>query len=191
MPRGSRSSSSAHPPSPRRRSRPSSTRATRSSASCRSRTARAGAARSRASHRSRSWRWRAGLPVLQPERLKDPAFLDAFAALRADLGVVAAYGRIIPEIVINTPRLGPDQRARIAAAPVSRGRADPAGGDGRRGRDRHHDHAHREGAGRRRDVREASRGRSRLTRPARMSSAISQRAGARLLVEVVRRDCCR
>ena len=48
----------------------------------------------------------AGLPVLQPERLKDPAFLDAFAALGADLGVVAAYGRIIPEVVINTPRLG-------------------------------------------------------------------------------------
>ena len=48
----------------------------------------------------------AGLPVLQPERLKDPAFLDAFAALGADLGVVAAYGRIIPEVIINTPRLG-------------------------------------------------------------------------------------
>jgi methionyl-tRNA formyltransferase len=49
---------------------------------------------------------RAGLPVLQPERLKDPAFLEAFAALGADIGVVAAYGRIIPEVVINTPRLG-------------------------------------------------------------------------------------
>ena len=48
----------------------------------------------------------AGLPVLQPERLKDPVFLHAFAALRADLGVVAAYGRIIPEVVINTPPLG-------------------------------------------------------------------------------------
>jgi methionyl-tRNA formyltransferase len=48
----------------------------------------------------------AGLPVLQPERLKDPAFLHAFAALGADLGVVAAYGRILPEVVINTPRLG-------------------------------------------------------------------------------------
>jgi methionyl-tRNA formyltransferase len=48
----------------------------------------------------------AGVPVLQPERLKEPGFLDALAALRADLGVVAAYGRIIPEIVIHTPRLG-------------------------------------------------------------------------------------
>jgi len=48
----------------------------------------------------------AGLPVLQPERLKDPGFLDAFVRLGADLGVVAAYGRLIPEVVINTPRLG-------------------------------------------------------------------------------------
>jgi methionyl-tRNA formyltransferase len=48
----------------------------------------------------------AGLPVLQPERLKDPVFLQRFEALGAELGVVAAYGRIIPEVVINTPRLG-------------------------------------------------------------------------------------
>ena len=48
----------------------------------------------------------AGLPVLQPERLKDPAFLQSLEALGADLGVVAAYGRIIPEDIINTPRLG-------------------------------------------------------------------------------------
>jgi methionyl-tRNA formyltransferase len=48
----------------------------------------------------------AGLPVLQPERLKDPAFLQSLEALGADLGVVAAYGRIIPEDIIHTPRLG-------------------------------------------------------------------------------------
>jgi methionyl-tRNA formyltransferase len=48
----------------------------------------------------------AGLPVLQPERLQDATFLEAHAALHADLGVVAAYGRIIPEIVIDTPRFG-------------------------------------------------------------------------------------
>lgn len=45
-------------------------------------------------------------PVLQPTRLKDPAFLEAYAALGADLGVVAAYGRILPTAVIETPRLG-------------------------------------------------------------------------------------
>jgi methionyl-tRNA formyltransferase len=48
----------------------------------------------------------AGLPLLQPDRLKDPAFLDAVAAFNADLGVVAAYGRILTDAVLATPRLG-------------------------------------------------------------------------------------
>ena len=48
----------------------------------------------------------AGTPVLQPERLRDPAFLDALAGLGADLGVVAAYGKILTELVLATPRLG-------------------------------------------------------------------------------------
>ena len=38
-----------------------------------------------------------GIPVLQPERLQDEGFLEAFAALDADLGVVAAYGKILPD----------------------------------------------------------------------------------------------
>ena len=37
---------------------------------------------------------RCSLPVLQPARLRDEAFLDALLGLRADLGVVAAYGKI-------------------------------------------------------------------------------------------------
>jgi methionyl-tRNA formyltransferase len=48
----------------------------------------------------------AGLPVLQPERLKDPAFMSALAALDADLGVVAAYGKILTDAVLATPRRG-------------------------------------------------------------------------------------
>jgi methionyl-tRNA formyltransferase len=47
-----------------------------------------------------------GIPVLQPERLKDEGFLTAFRALDADLGVVAAYGRIITDAMLSTPRLG-------------------------------------------------------------------------------------
>ena len=47
-----------------------------------------------------------GLPVLQPERLSDPDFVAAFDALDADLGVVVAYGRILPAAVLNRPRLG-------------------------------------------------------------------------------------
>jgi methionyl-tRNA formyltransferase len=48
----------------------------------------------------------AGLPVLQPDRLKTPEFLDAFTAMRPDLGVVAAYGKILASSVIAVPRLG-------------------------------------------------------------------------------------
>ena len=47
-----------------------------------------------------------GLPILQPTRLKDEGFLSAFRALNADLGVVAAYGKILTEDVLRTPRLG-------------------------------------------------------------------------------------
>lgn len=47
-----------------------------------------------------------GLPVLQPTSMKDAAFLAELAALRADLGVVAAYGKILTEAVLATPRLG-------------------------------------------------------------------------------------
>jgi len=47
-----------------------------------------------------------GLTVLQPERLRDEGFLEALRGLRADLGVVAAYGRILTDAVLATPRLG-------------------------------------------------------------------------------------
>jgi methionyl-tRNA formyltransferase len=48
----------------------------------------------------------AGLPVLQPSTLQDPAFLRALHGLRADLGVVAAYGRILTDAVLGMPPLG-------------------------------------------------------------------------------------
>jgi methionyl-tRNA formyltransferase len=48
----------------------------------------------------------AGLPVLQPVRLKDQEFVDRLKALQPDLGVVAAYGRILTDEVLAIPRLG-------------------------------------------------------------------------------------
>ena len=45
------------------------------------------------------------LPLLQPERLRDPAFLEALAALRADIFVVVAF-RMLPEAVWNMPPHG-------------------------------------------------------------------------------------
>ncbi|HXG88249.1 MAG TPA: methionyl-tRNA formyltransferase [Vicinamibacterales bacterium] len=47
-----------------------------------------------------------GIPVLQPERLTRDGFADLFAAWQADLGVVAAYGKILPEWLLHAPRLG-------------------------------------------------------------------------------------
>jgi methionyl-tRNA formyltransferase len=47
-----------------------------------------------------------GLPILQPERLRDDRFLDALRAVDADLGVVAAYGKILNDAVLAAPRLG-------------------------------------------------------------------------------------
>jgi methionyl-tRNA formyltransferase len=43
------------------------------------------------------------LPVLQPDRLRDPAVLDAIARWRPDLGVVAAYGKLLPEEILQLP----------------------------------------------------------------------------------------
>ncbi len=47
----------------------------------------------------------ANLNVLQPERLKDPFFLDALNKLRPDLQIVVAF-RMLPELVWQMPRLG-------------------------------------------------------------------------------------
>lgn len=46
-----------------------------------------------------------GLPVLQPEKLKDPEFVGAMQALRPDLGIVIAF-RMLPEVIWAMPQLG-------------------------------------------------------------------------------------
>ena len=46
-----------------------------------------------------------GLRVLQPEKLKDPAFVEDLRSLNADLQIVVAF-RMLPEVVWNMPRLG-------------------------------------------------------------------------------------
>ena len=47
----------------------------------------------------------AGIPVLQPEKLKDPEFLEALSAWKADLFVVVGF-RMLPEEVWKMPKLG-------------------------------------------------------------------------------------
>ena len=46
-----------------------------------------------------------GLPVLQPEKLKDEAFLEELRSYHADLQIVVAF-RMLPEVVWAMPRLG-------------------------------------------------------------------------------------
>ena len=46
-----------------------------------------------------------GLHLLQPEKLKNPAFIDELKALQADLQVVVAF-RMLPEMVWNMPPMG-------------------------------------------------------------------------------------
>ena len=46
-----------------------------------------------------------GLPILQPEKLRDEAFLSELRALNPDLGIVIAF-RMLPEVVWAMPRLG-------------------------------------------------------------------------------------
>lgn len=45
------------------------------------------------------------LPILQPEKLKSPEFLEALKALKADLQIVVAF-RMLPEVVWNMPPMG-------------------------------------------------------------------------------------
>ncbi|WP_447553980.1 methionyl-tRNA formyltransferase [Vreelandella sp. EE22] len=46
------------------------------------------------------------LPVYQPLSLKDAAAQEELAALEADIMVVVAYGLLLPQAVLDTPRLG-------------------------------------------------------------------------------------
>ena len=46
------------------------------------------------------------IPVIQPERLREPEFLNTISGYGLDLAVVAAYGRILPAPLLAVPRLG-------------------------------------------------------------------------------------
>ncbi len=46
-----------------------------------------------------------GLTILQPEKLKNPEFIEQLLSLKADLQIVVAF-RMLPEIVWNMPPLG-------------------------------------------------------------------------------------
>jgi len=45
-------------------------------------------------------------PVLQPKRARDPQFIEEIRALTPDVGVVVAYGQILPQALLDLPRSG-------------------------------------------------------------------------------------
>jgi len=47
-----------------------------------------------------------GLTLIQPDRLNEPRFQRQLESFAPDLGVVAAYGRLLPQWLIDLPRLG-------------------------------------------------------------------------------------
>lgn len=46
------------------------------------------------------------IPILQPTKMKDPDFLAALAAWKPDLIAVAAFGRILPPVILSLPPKG-------------------------------------------------------------------------------------
>ena len=120
-----------------------------------------------------------GIPVLQPAKIRDEAFLQAIRDLQPDLGVVVAFGRILPDALLAIPRLGMiNVHASIlpryrGAAPIQRA---VLAGDAETGvtimRVDHRD-------GRRADVRRRRRCRSRPTRRAARWQRTLAQLGAR------------
>ena len=88
------------------------------------------------------------LPVYQPQTLKEPAAQAELAALNADIMVVVAYGLLLPQAVLDLPRLG---CVNVHASLARRG-THPPRHRGRRRRDRRHHHADGRGLGYRRNA---------------------------------------
>ena len=47
-----------------------------------------------------------GIPVYQPERVRDEAFIETVSALAPDACVVVAYGKILPSALLSLPKYG-------------------------------------------------------------------------------------
>jgi methionyl-tRNA formyltransferase len=46
------------------------------------------------------------IPVFQPKNARDPELLEVLKVMKADISVVVAYGHILPQAIIDLPRLG-------------------------------------------------------------------------------------
>jgi len=48
----------------------------------------------------------AGIPVLQPQRARDEAFIEELKSYQPDIILVAAYGKLLPKAVLDMPKFG-------------------------------------------------------------------------------------
>ena len=63
-----------------------------------------------------------GIPIFQPQRMRDPGVYDKFVELAPDLGVMAFVTDIVPESILNRPRMGTIQY-HPSLLPKHRGRS--------------------------------------------------------------------
>ncbi len=54
----------------------------------------------------KNWALSHEIPVFQPVKIKDEEAICELKKYQADIGVVAAFGQILPEVILNMPRLG-------------------------------------------------------------------------------------
>ena len=65
---------------------------------------------------------RCGIPALKPVKIRTPEFLSGLKAFAPDLLVVAAYGRILPNSILDVPRIAP-MNVHASLLPRHRGAA--------------------------------------------------------------------
>ncbi len=65
---------------------------------------------------------RRGIPTLKPIKIRTPEFLSELKAFEPDLLVVAAYGRILPDSILDVPRIAP-MNVHASLLPRHRGAA--------------------------------------------------------------------
>ena len=53
------------------------------------------------------WAEQHKVPVLQPEKLRDPVFIESLKNFECDVFIVIAYGKIIPDEILNIPKANP------------------------------------------------------------------------------------
>lgn len=46
------------------------------------------------------------LPLFQPEKVKDDVFLNTVRELSPDICIVVAYGKILPQVLLDIPPMG-------------------------------------------------------------------------------------